>query len=380
MRILIDIRSLNPEVNSGIGEYVQAITLNLLTLDRKNEYLLFYNSGRKKALPETLLPYADRVVNWRIPNRILNLSMGLINQPKLGLKTSADVIFSPHFNFVASGKTPRIITLHDISFAHYPDFFSWRQKIWHRFQRWEKQAREAKHIIAVSEYTREDLIQYLKIPAEKITTIYSGVNPSLQKSEDAFNSIRPKPKLINYPYILYLGTLEPRKNIPAIIRAFNLLKKKPEYKKHRLVLAGKKGWLYQDILTEAKRSPHLQDIIFWGEVAESDKKILYTGAEVFVYPSFFEGFGFPPLEAQACGTPVVVSDRASLPEILKSSASYANPWDPMTVASAINQINIDKTLRTRLIAAGFKNSSRFRWQITAKKTLEIIERYAPHHQ
>ena len=377
MRILADVRLLSRGGSSGIEEYTRNILRELLFIDKNNKYSFFYNGLRKEPL-DFLTDKGSEVIDWRIPNKIFDFSSRFLNFPAMDKYIKTDLVFSPHFNILKTAHAPRVITFHDLSFLHHPYFFSRRQRFWHWTQDIKRQAREAAKIIAVSEFTKSDLINLLGVLEEKIKVVYSGISinkspqskiatlPSVARNDVPYT---PYPK----PYILYLGTLEPRKNIPALIRAFNILKQSPDFKDWQLVLAGRPGWLYHNISREAAASPFSKDIIFRGAVSQEDKISLYNLAKVFVYPSFFEGFGFPPLEAQASGCPVVAADRTSLPEILGESALLVNPWKVEDLAGAIKEAALNSGLREKLITAGLANAARFTWEKAARETLEFFK-------
>ena len=365
MRILADIRLLSRGGTSGIEEYTKNLITSLLTLDNKNQYSLFYNGLRKSSIANYKLPIAE-IMDWKIPNKVLDLSTRFLGFPAVDQFIKSDLIFSPHFNILKTKKAPRVITFHDLSFLHHPQFFSWKQKFWHWLQDIKTQAREAAKIIAVSEFPKSDLINLLGISPEKIQVIYSGISREFRKIAS------PPARNDRKPYILYLGTLEPRKNVPAIIRAFNLLKTKSLFKDWQLIIAGRPGWLYKNILREVKNSPFHADIILKGAVTAEERVLLYNLAEVFIYPSFFEGFGFPPLEAQASGCPVIVSDRTSLPEVIGDSGLLVNPWKPAELAEAVQSVAENEDLKLKMIQAGIKNAQRFSWRKTAEQTLEVF--------
>lgn len=391
MRITIDIRLLVKGGASGIEEYTLNLLQALLAINSENEYALFYNGFRKQSFsaqtprsfcdrdPNSLSPRAIpnyQIIDWKIPNRLFDFSSRFFREPKIDRWLETDLVFSPHFNILAVAKAPRVITFHDLSFIHHPYFFSRKQKIWHWLQDIKRQAYSADKIIAVSQFTKNDLVNTFGIKPEKIEVIYSGI-------ASEFNALASVPRSLSEerndgrPYILYLGTLEPRKNIEAIIRAFNLLKAKTAFGNFCLILAGRPGWLYGNILKEAARSLFRQDIIFYGPVSSVERAGLYRGAQVFVYPSFFEGFGFPPLEAQAGGCPVVAANRASLPEILGDSALFADPWRVEDLASAIELLIMNKIKRHQFIEAGLKNANRFQWPRAAQATLDVFKSFGP---
>jgi len=378
MKILIDLRVLTRPQFSGITEYAKFLTSHLLLADKKNEYILFYNGFQKSPLPEewTNNPRV-KVINSSIPNRLWSFSNKIFNLPKIDKKIKADVFFSPHFNILSlQNKRKRVFAFHDLSFIHYPNFFSNRDNFWHWLQDYKRQAQTAGHLIAVSEFTRQDLIDNLSIPPERITKIYSGVNSFYRKisADDKNLNEFKRAHNLEKPFLFYLGMLEPRKNIPAIIRAFNILKTDKKFKDLKLIVAGAKGWLYDKIFQEAEKSKFREEIIFWGPAAPSEALYLYNLAEVFVYPSFFEGFGFPPLEAQACGLPVVTTNRSSLPEVMGDSALMVNPWKIGDLALVLKDILTSEKNQKRLRQAGFSNIKRFNWAKTAGETIKVFSK------
>jgi glycosyltransferase involved in cell wall biosynthesis len=310
-----------------------------------------------------------------MPNKLFQLTTRLFAFPSLGSQKDLDLVFSPHFHGLASAKIPRIITMHDISFLHYPQFFSLKQRLWHWWQDYALQAKSAKHIIAVSEYTKSDLIKYLNIPEKNISVIYSGIGPEFKKIP------QNDPELTNYqltngltnPFFLFVGTLEPRKNLPTLIKAFALFKQNPKFSEYNLVIAGKPGYKAELIHETAKKSCVEADIKFFENVLDCERPLLYNLATAFVFPSWFEGFGFPPLEAQACGTPVIASDRTSIPEILGDSAIYFSPWNISELAGKMEIIATDKILRQNLIEKGQGNVKKFTWERTVNELNIVFE-------
>ncbi len=375
MRIFVDIRSLDTPIRSGIPEYTSALTAALLA-DKGNEYILFANSFRKNL---ENLPFKNQCaawINWKIPNRILDATNFILKRPRIDLAVKADVYFSPHFNSL-SFKEPRrhVITIHDVSFAYFPEFFPRRKNLWHAEQGWRKQVKEAGRVITVSDATRENILDLFHLPEEKVVRVYPGLKKNcrpLPKNAPALAAFREE-RHLQAPFFLYVGTLEPRKNIIGLVRAFNIVKAKPANRDLRLVVAGAPGWLYDKIFKEIKASPYSNDIVVWGPATEEEILNLYNLATAFVYPSFFEGFGFPPLEAQKCGCPVVASNRSSLPEVLGSSALLADPYRLEELALAMESAATDEELRKELIQKGFENSARFTWEKTAVEMMQVFK-------
>lgn len=373
-KIIIDVRLLSKGGSSGIEEYTTNLIDHLLAQPGDHVYTLFYNGVHKVKLPSRWIANERiRVASWNIPNKLLDPSLRFLGVPRLEtLAGDASLVFSPHFNIVSTN-LPHLITFHDLSFLHHPDFFPLRKRIWHWQQGYKNMARRAAHCIAVSEFTKSDLMHFLGVPEEKISVIYSGIHPSfrvIRKESDELRVFRKAHNLAR-PFILYLGTLEPRKNIPALIRAFDMLTAKPEFRDFELVLAGRIGWLSQELFREARSARAARSIRFLGSPKSEERVLLYNAAEIFVYPSFFEGFGFQPLEAQACGVPVVASNRTSLPEILGTSARLIDPWSVEELCGAIYDLLTNKSVREAAIHDGLKNSEKFSWKKSAEKTLAL---------
>lgn len=349
-------------------EYTRGLLSELFRQGKGDVFTLFYN-GLNKAPLDSQLPIVGqdnvRVLDLKIPNKILDFSSRFLSYPSVNKLTSADLVFSPHFNILAWQGTRRVVTIPDLSFIHHPQFFSWRHRFWHWLQNVKRQAELSDKIVTVSEFTKSDIVDLLGVASEKVSVIYPGISERFHPAARITGSpLRP--------YILYLGTIEPRKNIGLLIRAFNVFKKDPNFKDWQLVIAGRLGWLFDQVLREAKTSPFSDDIIFRGAVTSEERVSLYNLAKVFVYPSFFEGFGFPPLEAQASGCPVIVANRTSLPEVLGDSALYIDPWRVTDLADAIRRLAGDSGLQSKLAEAGIANAKKFDWRISAGQTLKLF--------
>ena len=382
MRILIDVRLLSRGKTSGIEEYARSL-IDALLHEGNNELGLFYNGLKKAPLPERWLREPSvTVIDRRMPNKLFDLlsrlpagGQGTLRVPDIERDFLPDVVFSPHFNILPRTRAPRVITFHDLSFLHRPDFFRARHRLWHWLQDYRRQALRADRIVAVSEFTKSDLVDLLGIPAERVSVVHSGVNDLFCRQDEAKVAEFRRNRDLKRTFLLYLGTIEPRKNLRAVIRAFNLLKREEGFAGLELVLAGPRGWLYGEILEEAQNSAFRDDIRFFGQVRNEERPLLYAAASLFVYPSFFEGFGFPPLEAQACGTPVVVSNRTSLPEVfspLPGGASLADPWRVEEIADAAHSLLSDPAARNEAIRKGFENAERFRWPRVAGEMRKIF--------
>lgn len=376
MKILIDVRLLKGGRISGIEEYTRHIVHALLEKDTKNTFQFFHSGLRKTKLPEEWRKKNTEIIEWGVPNKLLELSMWLFGWPKIDERFNSDIVFSPHFNFLPKLKrAKRIITFHDLSFVHFPEFYSPRGWFWHWQQNYAKQANDADAIIAVSEFTRQDIIATLGVEPGKVHTIYSGINPFYKKNgvNDKERARFLQEKKLTKPFLLFVGTLEPRKNISGIIRAFDIVKNDPFNRELQLIIVGKEGWLCDTIFKDVREAKWKNDIVLWGEASYEDLRMLYATTEAFVYPSFFEGFGFPPLEAQACGAPVITSNRSSLPEIMGNSALLVDPWKTEELAAAMQLVLKNDAIRKELIRKGVQNCARFEWGNTADVLLKIIK-------
>jgi len=368
MKVLIDIRLLANNGFSGVEEYTRHLTHHLIQ-NKNITWNLFYNTHKTPPpIPKEWEENAQ-IINFKIPNKILDLSGKLLGYPYIDTLTKSDIIISPHLNFI-SYNHKRIMVIHDLSFLHYPNFFSIQDKIWHHFQAVSSQVRKANHIVVDSEFTKSDVIDFFNVKEDKISIIYPGLSSEFLNRNDDLNFITKYN--LNNPYILYLGSFEPRKNVPALIKAFNLLKK--YHQNVDLVMCGGKKWLDYEINKSILTSPYKNDIKIITNIISHHRRLLYNKAMVFVYPSFFEGFGLPPLEAQSCGVPVVSSNRTSLPEILQNSALLIDPWSVEEIYMSIKSILENEILRKQLILRGQENIKRFNWQKTANQFIELINK------
>lgn len=383
MRIGIDIRSLIEKSPSGVTEYTTQLLTHLMRFDKENQYLLFYNNWHSIS-PKLLNLFKCSNVELKVfewPNKIFNSSLFIFNYPKIdSLIGNVDLFFVPNINFMAlSGKCRKIVTVHDLSFKRYPLFYSAKGRLWHKIINPQKIFNRADRLIAVSESTKNDLIELYHINQKKIKVVYSGVNQNFfEKVEPLILEKIKKKYNITKPYIFTLSNLEPRKNIETLILAFDKLRQK--YKlDYQLVIGGSQAWTpNRKIYSLAKNSAYSADIKFLGYVEASDKSSLYQAAAIFVFPSFYEGFGFPPLEAMASGTPVVAAFSSSLPEITKEAALLFNPYNINELVEALDQILTDEKLKCNLIEKGYEQASHFSWDKTAWETLNLFNELVRH--
>lgn len=380
MTIGVDIRCLQEGRKTGVEEYTLNILSNIFSLDKKNKYVLFLNSWKESKINlEWIKKYSNvKIKKFGYPNKLLNLCIWYFGWPKMeNLIGQMDVFFMPNINFCSlSKKTKLILTFHDLSFEFFPENFSWKSRLWHFLINPKKLCQRADRIIAVSDSTKNDIRTFYKINSDKIETIHSSVSDEfriINRNEEKMIKVKEKYGL-PYHFILYLGTMEPRKNIVGIIRAYNQLRllKNNELDKYKLVIAGAKGWKENGTSKEIKKSPFGKDILNIGFIDSEEKPYLYNLASLFVYPSFFEGFGFPPLEAMKCGVPVISSNNSSLPEIVGDAGILIDPERPDEIEKAMREILLNKDFKNKFREKGLKQANTFSWKSSGEKFLEVI--------
>jgi len=385
MKIVIDARCLMEGRRTGVEEYTLGLLESLFELDKKNQYILFLNSWKKPNFDSGFFARFEnvRIKRLKIPNKLLNLFFWYLAWPKIDLLCGgADIVFMPNITFGAvSWKAKLVLVVHDLSFERHSEYFSRKRRWWHTFVNARQACKKADKIIAVSRSTEKDLINLYGIRKEKIEMVHSAVGKDFRivNRNDA-QLVRVKEKYaLPYRFILSLGTIEPRKNIAGTVRAYNALQayaeknKREDLLKYELIIAGESGWNARDIFFEIRHSPFRKKIRVLRSIPSGDKPYLYNLASLFVYPSFFEGFGFPPLEAMNCGVPVITSNNSSLPEITADAAILIDPDKPDELYQAMREILSDQKLRDGLIEKGLKRSKEFDWLTAGKKTLRVFD-------
>ena len=377
MTIGFDLRPLQDPVGGGVAEYTLNLIEALLKVDTQHEYIFFTTGwqygSRLRSNSKNILraSRASREVHLRYPNKILNFCMRVFGWPHLDAMVESrigkkiDLIIFPNINFISvTPGCPYVLVVHDLSFEHFPEFFSLKRRLWHKAINPRKLVQGAYHVIAVSENTGRDIIDIYDVSEDKVRVVYPGINSPPTNGVNIHNKYN-----LPQSYFLYLGTLEPRKNVEGIIQAFEMLDQKIEID---LVIAGRPGWLYEGIYRTVAQSPVGSRIHCIGPIAEEDKAALYTGAVCFVYPSFYEGFGFPPLEAASYGVPVIASASSSLPEVIGDAALLVDPTNVGDLAYAMERVITDATLRDELTAKGRIVAARFSWERCAREVLDKI--------
>jgi len=389
MRIGIDARTiLNPEKGEaiGVGHYTYQLIRNLLELDQENEYVLFFDFHvrekdiKKFAKPNVKIkfyPFSD--YKKYLPGAYSEiLGTATLSKEKLDVLHST----SPHSRIPAGYRGKCVVTFHDLSIYKipgcYPKISGAKEKMVYSLM-----AKKADRIIAVSQSTKKDMEEIFKIPSEKIDVVYSGLDKRFFE-ESKISSQKVLEKYgITKRYILFLGTLEPSKNITRLLEAFAKFKGKANPAAagqnskfdYQLVLAGKRGWLSKEYPRTIKDLGLSKNVIFTGYIIGDELVPLFRNSQFFIMPSLYEGFGMTVLEAFATGTPAIVSRVSSLPEIAEDAAFYVNPMNTQEISEAMLKFSQNENLRNEFKAKGLEQVKKFNWQKTARETMEIYKSF-----
>jgi len=367
---------------TGIGFYTHHLISEFIKLAPENEYYLcdmvrgessYYLIEIKKDLQEILQTF--QTIS-RIPFPFAPITRGLLLFYVKFVRGSKkmkemDLFFGPNFRGFFTERLKTVITIHDMSHEYYPE--SVEKKLLHTLRKeLPHTAKQASLIIADSQSTKRDILKFLNVPEDKVKVIYIGVDKSFQPIRDpiVLDTSRKKYRLPK-DFILYLGAIQPRKNITGLIRAYNLLSKKKGFN-YDLVIGGGVGWRNEDLSRLVAELGLENRIRFTGYIDPLDLPFLYNLATTFVYPSFYEGFGLPVLEAMACGVPVVTSNVSSLPEIAGDAAVCVNPHSVEELSDGIRRILFDGNLRSSCVINGLERARSFTWEGCAWETLKTF--------
>lgn len=374
MRVAIDY---TPAIyqSAGIGRFVRSLVSALAEIDHDTDYVLVYADPPRGVRPD--FPQAPNFSTRRIPmpDRALTVMWHRLSLPlPIDVITGpVDLFHSPNFVLAPVWRAATVLTVHDLAFLLRPECAEAKLRDYLE-KTVPRSVARSDFILADSENTQDDLICLLGVPPSKIEVIPGGVEERFKPVNDVaiLDDVRRRVSG-GAPFILNIGMIEPRKNLVRLIDAFEMLKKRLDIP-HKLVLAGKRGWLSGPIYQRAKESSVSEDILFPGFVPDADLPALYSAADLFVFPSLYEGFGLPPLEAMACGTPVVVSDSSSLPEVVGDAALMVKAESTEDLANAMGLPFQDLDLRSRMVFRGTQQASTFTWRRSAEKLLAVYRR------
>jgi glycosyltransferase involved in cell wall biosynthesis len=364
MIIGIDASRANKKHKTGVEWYSYHLIQEFKKIDSKNQYFLYTNeplTGDLAICPEN---FKEIVLNWPLP-RLWTLGR-LSWEMKFG-KYKPDILFVPAHTIPLLQPEKTVVTVHDIGFEHIPEAYKWPDKLYHRFTI-QFIKRFSDKIITVSNYSKNDLVSFNKIDPKKISVVYNGFDTALYNDSVREKTQRP----IQDNYILFIGRLEEKKNIGRLLEAFALFKKKNPADAHKLVLIGKKGFGWEKFQQIIGKNNLADSVVVPGWVEESQVPAWFAHADLFAFPSLFEGFGIPVLQAMACGTPVICSNTTSLPEAAGESALMFNPEKPEEIASRMAQVLLNPEVADSLIVKGERQAEKFSWRKCAEETLEIL--------
>lgn len=369
MRIAIDTTAM-PVQRVGAGNYILNLACKIVENIGQNECVIFTNA---RAMHDFMaIKSRATFISLTGNSRFQRILWEQFRLPALVRSNRVDLLHSPHYTVPLVLDCKSVVTFHDMTFFIYPQMHKTYKNIFFRTMM-RLSAKRADAIIADSESTRQDILRILKIAPSRVTVVPLGVLPNYRPvlQTQMIEVIRHKYKLPER-VILYVGVLEPRKNLLMLVRAFKKLVHRGL--PHSLAIVGRKGWMYEELFRSITRLELQDRIIFTGYVPEEELPLFYNIADVFVYPSVYEGFGLPVLEAMACGTPVVTSNVSSMPEIVGETGILVNPFDEQELANAIERVVTDPALSSELRHKGLMRASQFTWEQTALNTIAVYER------
>ena len=350
---------------AGINRYIYHLLLNLALADQEHQYTVFLGDRRFPPNPGLTLR-----TSW-LPTThpLVRIGWEQLVQPFVLWQEKIDLLHSLAFVTPLLSPCPSVVTIYDLSFILFPKGFKYSKRLYLTLLT-RPSAQSAKRIITISESTKRDTIRLLGVSPEKVDVVYCGVDkpfcPLPEREVASFRQKRGLPERI----ILFVGTIEPRKNVARLVEAYSRLRDGQV----KLVIGGARGWLYEEVFARVEELDLTDDVLFPGYIPPDELPLWYNAAELFVYPSLYEGFGLPPLEAMACGTPVITSNVSSLPEVVGEAGLTVDPMDSEGLAEAMNQVLSDGILRQSMREQGFARAGRFSWAKAARETVEVYQR------
>lgn len=360
MTIGIDASRTAKQFKTGTETYSTELIKALAKIDRKNDYILYSPKSLDDKLPKLPPNFQTKILPFGKLWTQMRLSWEFLFDEK------PDVFFVPAHTLPLISPQKTVVTVHDLGFKHFPELYSSTDLKYHNWAL-SHSLKHASYIIAISQFTKKDIMQYFSIDPSKIGVIYEGYD------EKIFRRLKDK-KTTRPSYILFIGRLEEKKNIVGMIRAYAILRKEKSIK-HQFILAGSPGFGSEKIEAELTKLPEdiRKDIILPGYVSQGKYIELLQNADVLFFCTFFEGFGLPPLEAMASGVPVVASNRTAIPEVCGKAALLVDPAKPLEMAFALSKVLNNTGFRNALISKGLARATLFSWRKTAEKTLQVLE-------
>jgi glycosyltransferase involved in cell wall biosynthesis len=366
VRIAIDIRKFN---DFGIGTYIRNLVHLLARIDHDTEYVLLCRPQDRELVSDLGRNFRP-VVETARPYSILEQ----INIPIALRREHVDLFHAPHYVLPPLIHCKSVVTIHDVIHLMFPQYLPGRLAYaYARGQLWTA-AHRSDRILTVSETSKLDILRRFRINADKITVVYNAIDERLltPPAEDDFERVRARYQLKN-PFALYVGNIKPHKNLARLIDAFHLVRQRPGFESLQLVIIGDEISKYQSLRRAVHQYKLHKFVRFFGFVSPDTLGVLYRLASVFVFPSLYEGFGLPPLEAMYCGTPVVTSNVSSLPEVVSDAAVLVDPYDSQSIADGILRTLEDEYLRTTLRERGTARAREFSWERSVQRIHEVYQ-------
>ena len=354
---------------AGIHRYIHHLLTSLPTAAPNNAYIAFLNE-RRMAAPSSVMQM--RYTRWPTQNPAVRVAWEQTVQPLATYTERLDLLHALAFARPWVARCPVVLTIYDMTFVRLPERFPTLKRLYlQSITRWS--ARRAAAITVISQSTKDDVVQFCGVPESRVTVTYCGVDeqfhPYNRVEVEAFRAAKGLPA----HFILYLGTLEPRKNVSQLVRAYAALRSNGS-ERTRLVIAGAKGWGYDEVFAAVEQSGVTADVTFAGFIAPEELPLWYNAADVFAYPSHYEGFGLPVAEAMACGTPAITSNVSSLPEVAGDAALMVAPDNVQALTEALSGVLHDKALRAQMRERGLAQAARFDWSRAAQQTAQVYAR------
>ncbi len=361
---------------AGLSRYIYELLVRLPAIEHQDKFTAFVGNGLLpadflKAKPANLQIAQSRLPTIKAPVRIAWEQTAL---PLASVTQRLDLLHCPVNVRPFISPCPTIVTIHDLIFLRYPENFKpAKRRYLKAMTMWS--ARHAAHVIAVSEATRRDIIELLVVQPDKITTVHNGVGEQFRRLPDEARLKFMHDRQLSGRIILYVGTLEPRKNLVTLLRAFAAIAEEPALSDVTLLIGGSKGWYYQEIFNTAERlGLSVQGRVrFLGRVPDDELPLWYNISTVFAYPSLYEGFGLPTLEAMACGAPVVASNTSCFPEVIGNAGVLLDPRDVGLWANALRHLLGNPEAAAELSKKGLTQAVRFSWEQSASKTARVYK-------
>ncbi len=350
---------------AGVSHYIEQVLIHLGYLDQTNQYSVYTTRGiDQQALG---LPPNFRVLPSRLPtiNPRVRIPWEQLLAPLLLRQNGADLFHGVLNVLPLACPVPGVVTVHDLAFIRFPQTFRAYNRTYLDFAT-RMSVRRAVQILAVSEHTKRELVGLLGVPAERVVVTPNAVRAHFRPPEPATLAAFRVSKGLPERFVLYVGTLEPRKNLTTLLSAYAEIARRHDVP---LLVGGGKGWLYDAVFQRLEELGLRERVHFVGYIEEEELPLWYAAATVFVFPSIYEGFGMPPLEAMACGTPVITSNSSSLPEVVGDAGLMVAPTDASAFATALDQVLSDAALHDELRTRGLVRAQAFAWRTTAERTL-----------